>query len=65
MMTMDEAVTCTKRLKEERMLQENFVEEVGLSSWEEAVMTLPQCARHLDLYRGRSKDKEIFTTGIL
>ena len=40
--TMDEAVAYTKQLKDERATQDNFVAEVGLDSWEEALTTLPQ-----------------------
>ena len=54
---MDEAVASTKRIKEERTMQETFVTETGFSSWEEAVASLPQFTTRLDLYRGQSKDK--------
>lgn len=60
-MTMDEAVAVSKRIKEERALQDTFVTEVGLGSWEEALATLPQFTAHLELYcnRGSSKNKEL------
>lgn len=57
--TMEEAIASTKRLKEERTMQDTFVTEVGSHSWEEALATLPQFSTHLDLYRGQIKDKEL------
>ena len=56
---MDKAVTCTKQLKEERAMQDNFVAEVGLNSWEEALTTLPQFTTRLHLYAGTNKHKEL------
>ena len=56
---MDEAVTCTKQVKEERAMQDNFIAEVGLDSWEEAVTTLSQFTTWLHLYRGTNKHKEL------
>ena len=56
---MDEVVTCTKQVKEERAMQDNFIAEIGLDSWEEAVTTLPQFTTWLHLYRGTNKHKEL------
>ena len=58
-MTIDEAAAASKRLKEDRAMQDTFVSEVGLSSWEEALTTLPQFTTHLHLYRGASTDKQL------
>ena len=59
---MDEAVTCTKQLKEERAMRDNFVTEVGLDSWEEAVTTLPQFTTgvHTSIQEQTNKQKTCF-----
>ena len=57
---MDEAVTYTKQLKDERATQDNFVAEAGLDSWEEALTTLPQfVTTRPHLYTGANKHKEL------
>ena len=56
---MEEAIVQCKKLKEEKMLQDMFVGEVGLSSWDEAAKILPQFTSALEMYRGSDKEKQI------
>ena len=49
--TIDETIALTKTLKQQRVMQDTFVAEVGLISWDEAVAVLPQFATHIDLYK--------------
>ena len=58
-MTMWEAMALSKRLKEENLLQDKFVAEVGLPSWDEAAKVLPEFISILEMYRGLDKDKQI------
>jgi len=58
-MTVQETMVQSKRLKEEKILQDKFVAEVGLSSWDEAAKVLPEFTSTLEIYRGLDKDKQI------
>ena len=51
--TMNDAITQTKTR------QEKFIEKVGLSSWDEAVATLPQFIEQIESFKGNC-DSEAF-----
>ena len=50
---MNDAITQTKTR------QEKFIEKVGLSSWDEAVATLPQFIEQIESFKGNC-DSEAF-----
>ena len=54
---MDEAFATAKETKETNAVREQFVAEVGLQSWEDAVATVPQYTNQLKKFRGK-KGKE-------
>ena len=47
-MIMDDAIALIKCLNVKKARQEKFSEEVGLSSWDEAIATLPQFIEHIE-----------------
>ena len=49
--SMDEAKTLIKTLKQQRVMQDIFVAEVGLASWDEAVTVLPQFTENIHMYK--------------
>ena len=55
--SMEEAFAAAKETKETSAVREQFVTEVGLESWDDAVATVPQYANQLKKFRG-SKGKE-------
>ena len=54
---MEEAFATAKETKETNAVREQFVAEVGLQSWEDAVATVPQYTNQLKKFRGK-KGKE-------
>lgn len=49
---MEEASASAKEIKETSAVREQFVTEVGLESWDEAVVSMPQYANQLKKFRG-------------
>lgn len=45
-----------------RAMQDTFVAEVGLTSWDEAVTVLPQFATHIDLYNEKEHAFKVMCT---
>ena len=54
---MEEASTLAKQTKEMSAVREQFVAEVGLESWDDAVVAMPQYTDQLTRFRG-CKGKE-------
>ena len=52
----------TKTLKQQRVMQDTFVAEVGLTSRDEAVAVLPQFATHIDLYKEEEQAFKVMCT---
>ena len=50
-LSMDEAITLTKTLKQQWIMRDTFVAEVGLTSWDEAVTVLPQFTECIHMYK--------------
>ncbi len=55
--SMEEAAASAKEKKEMSAVKEAFVAEVGLTSWDEALTTVPKYAAQLKSFKG-SKGKE-------